>query len=136
MLFALAGCLTKKTSKVAVYIENNSDVDSVVFMKAFINDKFYKVVSVKRNRTLVTYEKLMVELPVKMDSVILKFVISKTGDSTSCVLNSEMLSAESPVHVNFNEIIFKKGFDYLGHILKNDSVVKREFYSEVIKNEN
>lgn len=136
MLFALAGCLTKNTNRVAVYLENSSDVDSVVYIKTFINDKFFKVVPVKRITTVVKYEKLIVELPVKMDSVTLKFAISKTGDSTSCVLNSEMLSAGSPVHVNFKEIIFKKGFDYLGHILKNDSVVKREFYSEVFKNEN
>lgn len=132
ILFALAGCLTKKTNRIAVYLENNSDVDSVVHVKAFINDKLYKVVSVKRITTVVKYEKLIVELPVKMDSVILKFVISKTDDSTSCVLNSGMLNAESSVHVNFNEVIFKKGFDYLGHILQNDSVVKRKFYSEVI----
>ncbi|MCS3798752.1 hypothetical protein GGD38_004122 [Chitinophagaceae bacterium OAS944] len=74
----------------------------------------------------------MVELPVKVSSVILKFVIRKTGDSTSCALTSEMLSTEPIVHVNFNEIIFKKGFDYPGHVLQNDSVVKREFYAEVI----
>lgn len=132
MLFALAGCLTKKADRVAVYLENNSDVDSVVHIKTFINDKFYKVVSVKRITTVVKYEKLIVELPVNMDSVVLKFVIGKTGDSSSCFLNSEILSAKPIIHVNFSEIIFKKGFDYWGHILKNDSVVRRKFYSEII----
>lgn len=88
--------------------------------------------SVKRGTTVVRFEKLMLEIPVERDNVILTFIINKSGDSTSCVLDREMLRAESSVHVNFNETIFKKGFNYLGHILKRDTIIRREFYSEIM----
>lgn len=132
ILLIFSGCLTRRINNIAVYLENNSDVDSVITIKTFINDRFHKVVSVKRNTTVVGFEKLMLEIPVETDNVILTFVINKSGDSTSCVLNSERLKAESSVHVNFNETVFKKGFNYLGHILKRDTIIRHEFYSEVI----
>lgn len=132
ILLIFSGCLTKRINNITVYFENNSDVDSVINIKTFINDRFYKVVSVKRNITVVRYEKLIIDIPVKTDNVILTFVITNTGDSTNCVLNSEMLRTESSVHVNFNETIFKKGFNYLGQILRRDTIVRHEFYSEII----
>jgi hypothetical protein len=132
ILFTVAGCLSKRTNKVPVYLENNSDADSVFNIKTLINYKFYKVVPVKRNPIADRYENLVVELPVKMDSIILTFIISETGDSTSCVLHRELMNAKSWVHVNFNETIFKKGSSYLGQVLRKDTLISHEFYSEII----
>jgi hypothetical protein len=132
ILLAVTGCITKSTNEVPVYLENNSEADSVINIKTLINGKFYKGVPVKRNPIADKYEKLMVEWPDTMDSTVLTFIISETGDSTRCILYRDSLHSKTWVHVNFNEAIFKKGSKLYDVILSRDSVVKHEFYSEVI----
>ncbi|OQP47723.1 hypothetical protein [Niastella populi] len=132
ILLAVAGCITKSTNKVPVYLENNSETDSIINIKTLINGKFYKDVPVKRNPIADRYEKLMVEWPDTMDSTVLTFIIKETGDSTRCVLHRDSLNPKTWVHVNFSEAIFKKGSKLYDVILSSDSVVKHEFYSEVI----
>ena len=59
-LLIFTSCLTKKANRVGVYLENNSEADSVINIKTLINGKFYKGVPVKRNPIADKYEKLMV----------------------------------------------------------------------------
>ena len=132
ILFTLAGCFTKRTNSVVVYMENNSDMDSVINIKTLLNGKFYKVVPVKWNATVIKFVPLIVEFPDKMDSITLTFLNINRGDSTSCVVHRKILNPKTWVHVNFNEVIFKKGSKYYDEILSKDSLVNYEFYSEII----
>jgi hypothetical protein len=131
VLFILAGCFTKR-SEVVVYMENNSDLDSVINIKTLINGKFYKVVPVKRNTIAVKLVPLIVKFPDKMDTVKLTFINSNRGDSSSCVVRREILSPKTWVHVNFNQVVFRKGRRFYDRILERDTLMGREFYSEII----
>lgn len=69
----------KSTSKVVVYMENNSDVDSVINIRTLVNGRLYKVVPVKKNMTVVNFVPLIVEFPDKTDSIRLTFINSNRG---------------------------------------------------------
>src|SRR5689334_23160775 len=129
-LLTFTGCLTKKSDKFSVCMENNSDTNAVINIETLINGKFYKVIPVRRNTAVVHFESLIVEFPGKGDSLNLTFVISGTKDSTSCVVDRKKWRPESWVHVNFNEVGFKKGARLFDEIFSRDTIVHREFYSE------
>lgn len=131
MLIALC-CCNKKGNDIVVLFENNSDVDSIINIETYIDDDFYKSVQVKRDTTRVRYEELLIKPPTEKKNVKLLFVIGKSKDTASCIVYKPVLNKKSYVHVNFNELLFKKGFNYLGQMLQKDSIVRKNFYCEII----
>lgn len=132
LLLMFTSCFLKTTNKMAICIENNSDVDSVVNIKTLVNGKFYKLVPVKRNFTIVHFERFFIEFPAKTNNVELTFVVDRSKDTAKCIIHKDSLTAKSCIHVNFNETVFRKGNQIYDQILQKDSLIQKAFYCEIV----
>ena len=62
------------------------------------------------------------------------FKVHSTGEQTGCTFTLDSLRKGAIVHANYVEVLFKKGYQYKSDILMRDSIVKKDFYSEIINN--
>jgi len=117
---------------ITVLVENNSDIKPIIEIVTNVNDTLYARHMVKRNKEKVDYTEFTITKPVKWDVINLKFFINGEMDTTSCSVIRDSIKKNATVHVNLNEVLFKKGDSYKGHALDKDTLIKKEFYSEVI----
>ena len=122
----------KSSDNITVLMENNSDVKPIIEIITNVNDTLYAKHVVKRNNEKVSYTEFTISKPLKWDEIKLKFFINGEMDTTLCVVIKNRIKKNTVVHVNFNEVLFKKGDTYKGYLLSQDSIIKKELYSEVI----
>jgi hypothetical protein len=111
-------------------IENSSDVRPVINMEIYREDKLFRKEIVRKYNVARFTELRIQNIP---DTLFLRFVIPQTKEETSCeILKKNIDKNFATVHVNLTEILFKKGDTYKGSILDKDSIMKRNFYCEVM----
>ena len=133
VIILLTACSIPNKKEVTVYFENNSDMDSILTIKTYLNDTFYKTIQVRRNRSKIYDTSLIVSYEqVNNNSLKLKFMVDNKQDSTSCLLPVAEKDTVSYVHVNFLTIVFKKGYVVYEKTLERDSVVEHQFYCELV----
>lgn len=120
------------SDNITVLMENNSDMKPIIEIITNVNDTLYAKHVVKRNKERVSYTEFTITKPVKWDVIKLKFFINGEMDTTLCSVIKDSIKKNTTVHVNFNEVLFKKGDSYKGYVLDKDTIIKKEFYSEVI----
>ena len=120
------------SDNITVLMENNSDMKPIIEIITNVNDTYYAKHVVKRNKEKVSYTEFTITKPVKWDVIKLKFFINGEMDTTLCSVIKNSVKKNTTVHVNFNEVLFKKGDSYKGYVLDKDTIIKREFYSEFI----
>jgi len=120
------------SDNITVLMENNSDMKPSIEIVTNVNDTLYAKHVVKRNNDKISYTEFTITKPVKLDIIKLKFFINGEMDTTLCSVVKDSIKKNTTVHVNFNEVLFKKGDSYKGYRLVKDTIVKKEFYSEVI----
>ncbi len=115
---------------IKVFIENSSDVKPVVNIEIYSNNKLYRKEVINKSNTTNFTEFTIDNIP---DSLFLKFILLETKEETICmVLKKDIHKGYASVHVNFSEVLFKRGDMYKSIKLDKDSIVKRIFYSEVM----
>ncbi len=117
---------------ITVLIENNSDIKPVIEIVTMVNDSLFAKQLIRRNNERVSYTEFTITKPIKGDVLKLKFFIVGEKDTTSCNIIKDSIKKKATVHVNFNEVLFKKGDRYKGFVLDKDTIIKKEFYSEVM----
>lgn len=120
------------SDKITVLMENNSDVKPIIEIITNVNDTLYAKHIVKRNNKKVSYTEFTITKSLKWDVIKLKFFINGEMDTTLCSVIKDSIKKNATVHVNFNEVLFKKGDSYKGYLLDKDTIFKKELYSEVI----
>jgi hypothetical protein len=125
----IAGC--SGTGTINVFMENNSETLPVVTVSAYVNGSLYHTQKVAHDSTSIHWETFPLALPDDGDSIRLLFVVAENNNSTACTILRKELTSKSWIHVNYSEVLFKKGYQYFDRILDKDSVVKRSFYCEV-----
>lgn len=130
-LFTL-GC--RKDRFINVYLENSSETIPVLTVATYINGSYYNTIRVKKNTSAINWANYQLLLPSNKDSVQIMFVIPENNCRTACILLRDSLTSRSWMHVNYNEVLFRKGDQYYGYILSKDTVVEKNFYCEVTNN--
>ncbi len=113
-------------------MENNSDIKPAIEITTSVNDSFYAVHTVKCVKEKITNTNFIITTPIKWDIIKLKFSINGYLDTSICNIIRDSVKNEIVVHVNLNEILFKKGWNYKSYILDKDTIVQKQFYSEVM----
>jgi hypothetical protein len=117
---------------ISIYFENNSDLEKSIFIDTYINEKFYRTVSV-RNLDNVYDTSLQIHFDKsKLKYLHFMFIVPSSNDTAKCVISVQEINKINHVHVNLVKAVFQKGFDYAGRVLTKDSVVHKIFYSEVL----
>lgn len=119
------------SDNITILMENNSDISPVIEIVTTVDDSLYAKHTVKRNEEKVSYTEFTVPKPGKWKVARLKFFVDKGTDTTYCNVIKDSIKKEATVYVNFNEVLFKKGDSYQGNVLGKDTIIKKEFYSEV-----
>jgi hypothetical protein len=119
---------------VTIAMENNSDIKPCIKIATYVNGNFYDTTNVCRSKGTVSYKKIIVKNLLHFKNPILKFFILNDIDTSICNIITDSIKNGVTVHINYNEILFKRGDSYYGRILEKDTVVKKEFYSEVMYN--
>ena len=134
-LFCFLICSCKSNSSVLnVWIENNSDENKNIEISTYVNDSLVD----KRNITKdsiadrISTFKVDLNFPSVPKRYVVKFVSSPFGEETSCLLIADSLNKRTLMHVNYVKRLFKKGNELDNRILMKDTVVRKEFYCEIL----
>ncbi len=127
----LIGCKSK-TKQIEILVENSSNVNDSINIDLIVNDIFYKKVPVKRGKETIKYEKIEMDFPKDESVIHLKFKLNSTGELAESIVKKDSIKGKAIVHVNFLEVRFNKGFELGNRVLEKDSIVRREFYSEIM----
>lgn len=115
---------------IKVFIENSSDIKPVINVEIYSNNKLYRREAIKKSNITNFTEFSIDNIP---DSLVLRFILLETKEETICkVLSKNIHKGHASVHVNFSEVLFKKGDMYKSIKMEKDSIVKRIFYCEVM----
>jgi hypothetical protein len=96
LLPVIIACCNEKSDRVVILVENNSDIDPVVYLRTYIDGKFIKTIEVKRDTSKVQFERLLIEHAFRQNNTItLGFTIERSNDTTSCVVSREQLTDKS-----------------------------------------
>jgi len=134
-LFFFLLCSCKSNSRVLnVWIENNSDANKNIEISTYVNDSLIDKRSITKDSIAdrVSIFKVDLKFPDTTRRCVLKFVSSSRGEETSCLVIADSLNKRTLAHVNYVERLFKKGDEYNFIVLKKDTVVRKEFYCEML----
>jgi predicted transcriptional regulator len=130
LLTTFFGC---KKKQIEIIIENSSNVTDSLSINVMLENKLiFKNIHVKRDRNKITFEVLRIDFPKGKTTASLNFTLNNTGEMTQSLVSRDSIKQKATVHVNFLEVRFLKGFALGTKVLQKDSIVRREFYSEVI----
>ena len=127
------GCKTK-SKKINFVFENSSEIRNIIYIDLYINEVFYKKFKVEKQNIDHKFIFDEIKIPSNQDKIKLTFKITETTYISKLNIDKSLFENKDyvTVHVNLKEIIFHEG-DYLGvDILSKDSIVKKEFYSEIV----
>ncbi|MCP9749776.1 hypothetical protein [Ferruginibacter sp. HRS2-29] len=132
ILILVGSSCNNSSGYITVLLENNSDTRPAIEIVTNVSDTLYAKHIVKRNKEQISYTEFKITQPVKWDEIKLTFFVNGGLDTASCSIVRDSIKKNTTVHVNLNEVLFKKGDSYNGYTLDKDTVVKKQFYSEVI----
>lgn len=131
LLLCVFICLSCQNKQIKISLENTSKVSDSINIDIELDNKLLKNVWVKKGKETITYEKLNIDYPSNKTEVQLNFKLKSTGETTGIIVKRDSITQYALVNVNFIEIVFFKGFKLGTRVLDKDSLVKREFYSDV-----
>jgi hypothetical protein len=136
LLFALflCSCKDKKRGTIAIWIENNSDINKNIEVATYLDDSVADKRIIKKDSIAdrVLLFRIELKLPVVQPQYRIRFVLPATKEETSCLVMADSLTETDLLHVNYVERIFKKGSQFENLTLGKDSVYEKTFYCEVI----
>jgi hypothetical protein len=125
----LSSCGSSRSRTIPIWIENSSNANRVIQIATFVDDSLYDIRSVYRDSIadrILPFNAIL-KSPKNKSGWTFKFKNEDTKEETACIVPEDSISNISFLHVNYVEMIYKKGFDVNGIILMKDSVVKRSF---------
>lgn len=132
LFFAFENC-SHKTNEIKIYFENNSDIAKSITVLTFINNRQVDKRAVIRDTIADRFQAFSVK-PQETDKPPYKITFKLSGriETTTCVINPDSIK-DARLHVNFVEELFKKGNQYESRILDNDTIVRKDFYCEILR---
>lgn len=129
LLLFLVSCNQNKTLN--IFIENGSASQKTIPVEVYVNDSLYKIVTVNQGENVIRSKHIGVLISA---STITKvgFKISNTEYGTQCSVKPRSLTNKTWMHVALSEIVFKKGYKYGDRILDKDTMLKKDFYCELV----
>jgi hypothetical protein len=126
-------CFGCKTKHIEIIIENSSDISDSISIDVMLDSAvLYKNISVKKDKEKLKFESVNIDFPENKTDVRLNFRMNNTGELTGSTVIKDSIKQKAIIHVNFLEVRFLKGFELGTRVLDKDSIVRREFYSEII----
>lgn len=134
MFICLCSCGSDKEN-ISVWIENNSDVNREIEVSTYLNDSLVDKRYIEKDSIAdrVASFKIDLKLAGKKKESKFKFVSSIDQDQTSCVVNLDSINKSTLLHVNYVRRLLRKGYHFNNDTLKSDSIIRKEFYCELIK---
>ncbi|HEY1201775.1 MAG TPA: hypothetical protein VGE79_12370 [Niastella sp.] len=112
-------------------MENNSETLPAITVSTYVNGSLYNTQQVEHDSASIRWKSFRLALPADGDSINMMFTIAESSSKTACTIIRKDLTSKSWIHVNYSEVLFKKGDQYFDHVLDRDSIVERKFYCEV-----
>ncbi|HEX3934334.1 MAG TPA: hypothetical protein VHW43_06615 [Puia sp.] len=136
LLFALFLCCCKDKNRgtVAIWIENNSDVNKNIEIATYLGDSMVdkRIIMKDSISDRILLFRIQLKLPVVERQHRIRFVLPATKEETSCLVMADSLSETDLLHVNYVERIFKRGSQFENVTLGKDRVYDKRFDCEVI----
>lgn len=122
-------------NKLLIGYENNSAYNDDIVIKTIISNQEVYSDTVRRN-THTSAIKFWRD--IELSDVIgdtIYFIMGKGNDE---YLSDKITLAENSLkdkwlHVNFTEMLFRKGDDFYGTVLEADTIIERSFYCELVE---
>jgi hypothetical protein len=126
------GCTKKGT--VNIWIENSSDIKDSIYVKTFIGDSLVDQRQIYRDSIADRIIPFAIHLPKakNVQYFTFRFVALPENSESSTVIRVDSIEAISFLHVNYVETLFKKGYVIFTDTLKADSIIRKDFYSEIV----
>lgn len=130
VIFFIFSCRNIEKS-INVLIENNSDLNEKIDVAIYVNDSLVDNRSVNRNSIADSFLPFKIGIENEDKKVVLKFILSE-NEMTSCIVNADSICERTLVHVNYVEKLFKKGYEFNKTVLLKDSIIRKDFYCEIM----
>ena len=131
IIFFFYSCFDKdKVIKIA--IENNSDLKHSIEISTYLGDSLIDKRMIKRDTSKVSFSNFEVNLSKAEGKKEFSFIVTGSNERTNCIVFLDSLDKTALLHVNYLEVLFKKGYQYKSEILTKDTVVQKEFYCEIM----
>jgi hypothetical protein len=133
LLILIVYACTPKAS-VNIWIENSSDIKDSIYVKTFLGDSMVDQRPIYRDSIADRIFPFTIQLPKAKNGkyFTFRFITFPENLETSIIINVDSVEAISFLHVNYVETLFKKGYVIFSDTLKADSIIKKEFYSEIV----
>lgn len=119
-----------KPAFIKIWIENNSDIHNSLEFITLFEDNIVDRRMVKKDSIADRFLPFKLRLP-NSERLVLKFKTTH-DNATTCTLKLDSVTANTLVHVNYVEKLFRKGALFNGAVLSNDSTIRKDFYCEVM----
>jgi hypothetical protein len=130
-LLILFSC-NNKPQKISIWMENGSDVKEEVSVSISINGTPIDTILIRRDSIADKFQLFYMNIPADNKSVSFLFNVIGTKEEAICIVQPDSLSDESFIHVNFSEVLFKKGYLYNSTILLKDTIVERKLFAKIL----
>lgn len=130
LIFFFISCNNRKNITIA--IENNCNASEQLVFYVYRGKVLIKSLLVPHSKTSISYVSTSIEIEPPYDNIALTFKIKERTDSTNLNISGKELTKSKIIHVNFVEQILKKGAKSGNSILAKDSIVYKDFYSELM----
>jgi hypothetical protein len=132
LFFCFQNC-THKNNEIKIYLENSSNVAKTITVTTFINNRKVDERTVAKDTIADRFRTFNVKLlETDKNPVEIAFRLGGRTETTSCIINPDSIKNVT-VHVNFVETLFKKGYQYESKVLDTDTIVRKDFYCEILK---
>jgi hypothetical protein len=129
-LFGFSCAFQKR--ELTISLENSSSVNRKIVIETLLGVNTIDKREVVKGENVVNFESFNLALPNNTDSVCLQFKVLGTNYVTKCNFLQSQIKKRSWVHVNFSEVLFRKGYKLFERILDKDTVIERRFYCELM----
>jgi hypothetical protein len=131
MIVLLSGCV-KKPPEVYIWIENSSDVTKELPIATYLNGKLVDERVITGDSIIGMKYSFKLPLVQQVDQYTLDFKAMGGNETVSYKFSTDTLNKGSIVHVNYVEVLFKKGYQYYSETLTKDTIVEKKFYAELL----
>ena len=124
-------CKTRNR-EITISIENSSHIQKKIVVESLLNGHSIDKRDVVKGENTVHLESFKIPISNNQDSISIAFKVLGTQYNAKCNFSPKQITNATWIHVNLNEIVFKKGYEYNGRILEKDTIIEKFFYCELV----
>lgn len=130
LIVFLCNCKSNEET-IAIWIENNSDMKNRIEVTTYLNDSIIDKREIIKDSIADKVLPFRIKLPSLRTQAVFKFVIPG-NEETRCLVKPDSINNKTLLHVNYVEKVFKKGSQFNKAILQKDSIIRKEFYCDIM----